>query len=284
MTEKLIKVRPAAFSELDDLAAFCAGREHDPTTRELKRGRRQWLEAMVGQGLKLLVAIDPTPPAVIKMGEEKIAREELSLLADGLVVGLLEYAPGEITWYPVDANGYRYVDCLWVIPGYTGRGIGRALLSGVVREARRMESGVAVTAWRGPNPVSTWAYMPARFFRANGFEIVDEDGDRVLMAVSYGLKTKPRLRPVACEPSHPGALHCSPCCPASWRAALEAEKAAVETGRELEVVTVKTREEVQARGFIFGLEHFGTLLLNRMVFRADVEKAFGPGEDDSSTD
>lgn len=284
MTEKAIKVRRAVFSELDELAAFCAGREYDPTTRDLKRGRRQWLEAMMGRGLKLLVAIDPTPPAVVEVGDERIAREELSLLADGLVVGILEYAAAEISWYPIDGDGYLCVDCLWVIPGYTGRGIGRALLNGVIREARRMESGVAVIAWRGPNPVSTWAYMPAPFFRASGFEVVDEDGDRVLMAVSYGLKTRPRLRAVTCESSLPWALYCSSCCPASRWAALEAEKAAAEAGRELEVVTVKTREEIQARGFIYGLGHSGTLLLNRLVFRADLVKAFGSGEDDSATD
>ena len=284
MTRKPIRIRTAALAEFDELAAFCAGRDHDAVTREIKRRRRQWLEEMSGHGLVLVVAIDPTPPAVIKRGNEKIAREELTLLADGLVVGLLEYVPVETTWYPVDGDGYSFVDCLWVMPGYTGRGIGRELLTVVIREARRVAGGVATLAWRGVNPAASWSYMPAPFFRKHGFEVVGEDGDRVLMAVSYGAKEKPRLLTTSVVPEAGWAFLCHPSCPASRWAALEVEKTGIGSQPEVAIIMARSRDEARARGALFGLFRDGKVILNRLAFGKDVQKALGLGDDDSATD
>jgi GNAT superfamily N-acetyltransferase len=284
LTGKPIRIRAAALGELDEVAAFCAGRDHDPVTRDIKRRRRQWLEEMAGHGLGLVIAVDPTPPAVVTWGNEKVAREELTLLADGLVVGLLQYAPVEVTWYPVDGDGYLFVECLWVEPGYTGRGVGRGLLTAVIREARRVESGVAVIAWRGASPAASWAYMPATFFRNNGFEIVAADGDRVLMAVSYGAKTKPRLLPAAEVPETGWTLLSHPGCPASRWAVLEAEQAAAASGAALAVAAARTRAEARARGALFGVCRDGKVVLNRLASAEEIKKALGLGGDDSSTD
>jgi GNAT superfamily N-acetyltransferase len=255
-------------TEFDEVAAFCAGREKDPRTREIKRRRRRWLEEMAPRGLVVLLAIDPSPPRVLDFDGERVSPEELTRLADGLAVGLLEYAPVEETLYPVTGTGHLFIDCLWVIPPYLGRGVGRALVGGVVREARAGRLGVAVIAWRGAEPARSWSYMPASFFRAFGFDAVDEDGDRVLLAVNYGAAAPPRLaKPTAAEASGVELL-CHPSCPASLWAAAEAPAAVA-------VVEVEGAEATRRCGVLFGLRVDGRLVLNRLVLPADVARAAG---------
>jgi len=109
-------VRRAAPAEFDEVAAFCAGRGRDAKTREIKRRRRYWLEEMAPRGLTVLLALDPKPPRFLEFDGERVNSDELTLFADGLAVGLLEYVPIEETLYPVEGRGSLFVDCLWVIP------------------------------------------------------------------------------------------------------------------------------------------------------------------------
>ena len=34
----------------------------------------------------------------------------------------IEYLPAEYAWVPVEANGYMYIDCLWVSGQFKGHG------------------------------------------------------------------------------------------------------------------------------------------------------------------
>jgi len=60
-------------------------------------------------------------------------------------VGMIEYAPAEQTWRPVEAEGYLVVHCLWVINKHKGRGLGRRLLDSCLADAKKSRCrGVAV--------------------------------------------------------------------------------------------------------------------------------------------
>jgi GNAT superfamily N-acetyltransferase len=285
LTGKIVKVRPAMPTEVDDVAAFCAGRGKDAKTREIKRRRRHWLQEMAPRGLKVILAIEPRPPRFIDFGDERVSRDELTLLADGLVVGLLEYVPIEETLYPVEGKGYLFVDCLWVMRPYVGRGVGRALMDGVIRHARGNDSGIATVAWRGADPADDWPYMPAAFFSSFGFEAVDEEGDRVLMAVSYGARGKPAL--VAPRPlEYDGVTFlCHPSCPASLWAAetVRGIPDRVEAGK-VEIVEVEGREGSRRYGALFGVCVGGRVAVNRLAFASDVEDGLKRRESDRSTD
>jgi GNAT superfamily N-acetyltransferase len=267
MGRKTFRVRPAMPTELDEVAAFCAGREKDARTREIKRRRRHWLQEMTPRGLAVLLAVEPRPPRALDFGGERVSTDELTLLSDGLVVGLLEYVPVEETLYPVTGEDYLFVDCLWVIPPYLGRGVGKSLLEGVVRAARARRSGVAVLAWRGADPSDDWPYMPAPFFRAFGFDVVDEEGDRVLMAVNYGGAAPPRLaEPTEEEPTSGIEYLCHPSCPASLRVADE-------VAEDASVVEVAGAEGARRYGALFGVRVDGRIVVNRLSFAADVARA-----------
>jgi GNAT superfamily N-acetyltransferase len=271
LSGKVIRVRQAQPTEFDDIAAFCAGRAKDPVTRAIKRRRRQWLQEMEPRGLKILVALEPGRRRYIDFGGERMSRDELTLLADGLAVGILEYQPIEETLYPVKGRGYFFVDCIWVLPPFTGSGVGRALMEGIVRRARVVESGIATIAWKGTNPADDWSYMPADFFRAFGFDAVEEDGDRVLMAVSYGLREKPHLVPVQRLNDESITFLCHPSCPASmWAAEEVRDIAAGASEREIKIVEVEGRTGSHRCGALFGVCAGGRVAVNRLAFADDV--------------
>ncbi len=272
MTGRIVKVRPATPTEFDDVAAFCAGRGKDAKTREIKRRRRHWLQEMAPRGLTVLLAIEPRPPRFLDFAGERVNIDELTLFADGLAVGLLEYAPIEETLYPVEGRGYLFVDCLWVIPPYAGRGVGGALMEGVIRRARDDAGGIAAIAWRGADPAEDWSYMPAAFFRSFGFEGVEEEGDRVLMAVSYGVRDKPVLVPPGRSEDDGVTILCHPSCPASLWAAEEIRGMSGGVKADtVKIEEVEGREDSRRRGALFGLCVEGRVALNRLTLASDVE-------------
>jgi ribosomal protein S18 acetylase RimI-like enzyme len=265
----VLRVRRAQPTEFDDIAAFCAGRGKDPTTRAIKRRRRQWLQEMESRGLKILVALESGRRRHIDFGGERVSRDELTLLADGLVVGILEYLPIEETLYPVEGRGYFFVDCIWVLPPFTGSGVGRALMEGVIRSARQAEGGVATVAWRGANPADDWPYMPEGFFRRFGFEAVEEDGNRVLMAVSYGLRERPHFAPVPRLEDESVTFLCHPSCPASMWAAEEVREIAAQA-EETKIVEVEGRKGARRYGALFGVCAGGRVAVNRLASADDL--------------
>ena len=48
----------------------------------------------------------------------------------------IEYIPAENAWVPIDADGYLYIDCLWVSGAMKGHGYANDLLDECIRDAR----------------------------------------------------------------------------------------------------------------------------------------------------
>ena len=48
----------------------------------------------------------------------------------------IEYLPAESAWVPIDADGYTYIDCLWVSGSFKGHGYSNDLLGECIRDSR----------------------------------------------------------------------------------------------------------------------------------------------------
>jgi len=80
--------------------------------------------------------------------------------------GFIEYLPAESAWRPVDAPGYLFIDCIWVIGRQKGKGYGKRLLDECVKDAQGM-NGVCVAVSDKPFMVKEDLFID------NGFEICD---------------------------------------------------------------------------------------------------------------
>ena len=50
--------------------------------------------------------------------------------------GFIEYIPGKYAWRAVDAKGYMFIHCLWVVGKSKGQGLGARLLKECIKDAR----------------------------------------------------------------------------------------------------------------------------------------------------
>jgi hypothetical protein len=105
--------------------------------------------------------------------------------------GFVEYVPGEYAWRAVDARGWMFIHCLWVVGASKKHGYGRRLLDLCVADARRQRMrGVAMLASRG-----NWLTDP-RFLAHNGFETVAATGTAPrfeLMDLRFGKAADPTM-------------------------------------------------------------------------------------------
>jgi L-amino acid N-acyltransferase YncA len=82
--------------------------------------------------------------------------------------GFIEYIPGEYAWRGVDARGYLFIHCLWVVGKSKGKGFGDLLIAECIKDAKKKKlKGVAAL-------VSDGNWMANRkIFLKNGFKVVD---------------------------------------------------------------------------------------------------------------
>ena len=62
----------------------------------------------------------------------------------------IEYIPAENAWVPIDADGYIYINCLWVSGSMKGHGYSNDLLNECIRDAKEQEKkGVFILSSEG---------------------------------------------------------------------------------------------------------------------------------------
>jgi len=103
-----------------------------------------------------------------KRFEEGMKVKILHAAEDGSV-GMIEYVPGKYAWRPVEADGYMFVHCLFIIPKkLKSKGYGSLLVDDCLKDAKREKMyGAAVVTRKG-----TWMASKDLFLK-KGFEIVD---------------------------------------------------------------------------------------------------------------
>ena len=63
----------------------------------------------------------------------------------------IEYIPAENAWVPINADGYMYIDCLWVSGSFKGHGYSTDLLSACMEDSKEKgKKGLCILAAATP--------------------------------------------------------------------------------------------------------------------------------------
>lgn len=111
---------------------------------------------------------------------EKGLRVKLARNDEGVVAGMIHYAPIEYSW--VEGENLYFVYCIWVYGHKKGRGdlrhhgIGTALLQAAEEDVKQRQ-GKGLVVWGLLLPF----FMRAGWFKKHGYRKVDRDGISVLL-------------------------------------------------------------------------------------------------------
>ncbi|MBQ3717854.1 MAG: YoaP domain-containing protein [Methanomicrobium sp.] len=99
--------------------------------------------------------------------------------ADGLVFlksaergkCFIEYIPAENAWVPIIAEGYMYIDCLWVSGSFKGHGYSNDLLGECIRDSREKgKKGLCILSAAKKKPF----LADPKYLKHKGFAVGDE--------------------------------------------------------------------------------------------------------------
>lgn len=111
--------------------------------------------------------------------------------ADGLVFikgnvrgkCFIEYLPAERAWAPIEAEGYMYIDCLWVSGQYKGQGNSTLLLNACIEDSKaKGKKGLVILSAKKKK-----AFLSdPKFLAYKGFRVCDDAlPDYQLMALPF---------------------------------------------------------------------------------------------------
>ena len=182
---------------------------------------------------------------------------------DEQLAGILEYSLIEDAPFPVTGRDLLHINCIWVLPRFQRREIGKTLINACIQEAKsRGRKGLSVVSYDGV------FLMPSTFFLHQGFKRTQIRGHDELMwkevtpcnppaFIHSGFQPKIDSRRVQVE------ILCSPQCPWSVITRQRIEKVSHEFGRKVKVssITMDDRRVVEKLGesrkvFVNGNESF----------------------------
>ncbi len=82
----------------------------------------------------------------------------------------IEYMPAENAWCPIEAEGYMFINCLWVSGSYKGKGYGQKLLEECIKDAKdKGKRGIVVVSSNKKMPYLS----DPKFLKHKGFKVCD---------------------------------------------------------------------------------------------------------------
>jgi hypothetical protein len=88
----------------------------------------------------------------------------------------IEYIPAENAWNPLVADGYMYIDCLWVSGSFKGHGYADDLLGECIRDSVSMgKRGLCILSSARKKPF----LADPKFLEHKGFSVCDESDNGV---------------------------------------------------------------------------------------------------------
>lgn len=83
----------------------------------------------------------------------------------------IEYIPAENAWNPIIADGYMYINCLWVAGSFKGHGYSTDLLNACIEDSKsKNKKGICILSSKKKKPF----LADPRFLKYKGFIVCDE--------------------------------------------------------------------------------------------------------------
>ena len=159
----------------------------------------------------------------------------------------IEYIPAEYAWAPVQADGYMYIDCLWVSGQFKGHGYSNLLLDECIKDskAKGKKGLVALSSKKKTGFLSDPKYM-----KYKGFETADTANpyfELMYMPFESGAP-KPCFKASVKESANMPAgftLYYTNQCPFTAKYAPILENMAKERSVDFRTIHINTREQAQ---------------------------------------
>lgn len=159
----------------------------------------------------------------------------------------IEYIPAEFAWNPIDADGYIYIDCLWVSGSFKGHGYSNDLIGECVRDSREKEKlGLCILSSAKKKPF----LADPKYLAHKGFSVCDEADNGIqlwYLPFSPGAP-KPRFKECARHPhtDEKGfVLYYTNQCPFNGKYVPIVEKTAADNGIPFRAIRLSTRDEAR---------------------------------------
>ncbi|RGY98702.1 GNAT family N-acetyltransferase [Clostridium sp. AM58-1XD] len=164
----------------------------------------------------------------------------------------IEYIPAEYAWAPIEADGYMYIDCLWVSGQFKGQGYSSLLLDACIKDAEsKGKKGLVILSSKKKRGFLS----DPKYMEYKGFILADTAEPYFeLLYLPFGEQMdKPSFRPqVKEEPVIDGQsqngfwLFYTSQCPFTAKYVPLLKDIAAAKGADLQVVHIDTREKAQS--------------------------------------
>ena len=160
----------------------------------------------------------------------------------------IEYIPAENAWVPIDADGYMYIDCLWVSGSLKGHGYSNDLLNECIRDAKlKGKQGLCVLSSKKKKPFLS----DPKYLLKKGFSIADESecGINLMYLAFENNNSIPKFKDIAKRPNTEDkgfVLYYTNQCPFNAKYVPIIEQVAKENDIPFKAVHLKTKEEAQS--------------------------------------
>ena len=159
----------------------------------------------------------------------------------------IEYIPAENAWNPLDADGYLYIDCLWVSGSFQGHGYSTDLLDACKKDSKEKgKKGLCILSAEKKKPF----LADPKYLRHKGFSVADEADNGVqLWYLPFSPEAQPpRFKACAKHPhvDEPGfVLYYTHQCPFNAKYVPIVEATAKEHGIPFRAIRLDSKEAAQ---------------------------------------
>lgn len=160
----------------------------------------------------------------------------------------IEYVPAENAWAPIEAEGYMYIDCLWVSGQFKGKGYSTELLDACIKDAKA-HGKVGLVTLSSEKKLSFLA--DKKYLMHKGFMVADSAKPYFeLMYLPFEKwQNKPVFKRQAKDPvigEEGFVLYYSSQCPFTAKYVPLIEEMAKEEGAKFRAVKIETTKQAQS--------------------------------------